>query len=196
MQVNIGRTPPNQYDRIMAQKQKATDARRKKVSKTIDRSKFTYRLEIEMPDPGYEVGATLLKWYKKEGDIVVKGDLLCDVETKDFEISLEVDDEYPGIMGEILTPEGTSDIQPNNIICIMWHDPEDVAAHENDDNDDDGDEDEEDLDGMSMDEGEANDLTAFLKELEVAEKQIKQQMELGKDGTSGSGRNGDETGSK
>jgi len=47
----------------------------------IEREKFTQVIDVELPD--FDVGngkGTVVKYYKKEGDIISKGDKLCDIE--------------------------------------------------------------------------------------------------------------------
>ena len=56
---------------------------------------------------------TIVKWYKKEGDTIGAGDLLCDIQTDKAVVSMESDDE--GILAKILIAEGSSGIQVNHI---------------------------------------------------------------------------------
>ena len=46
----------------------------------MDRSKFTHEIEIRMPDMGEGQGK-IIKWYKQEGDLILRDDILCDIET-------------------------------------------------------------------------------------------------------------------
>ena len=46
----------------------------------IDISKFTHKIETKMPD--LDVDGKIVQWFKEKGDIIHKGDLLCDVETE------------------------------------------------------------------------------------------------------------------
>ena len=52
---------------------------------------------------------TIVKWYKKEGDTIGAGDLLCDIQTDKAVVSMEADDE--GILAKILVAEGSSGIE-------------------------------------------------------------------------------------
>ena len=67
----------------------------------IDRSTYTQEVPVRMPDMGEGKGK-ILKWYKEEGDIVQRRDILCDIETDDFTFGMETDDEDVAIMGKIL----------------------------------------------------------------------------------------------
>ena len=60
---------------------------------------------------------TIVKWYKKEGDTIGAGDLLCDIQTDKAVVSMESDDE--GILAKILIAEGSSGIQVNHISLIL-----------------------------------------------------------------------------
>ena len=60
---------------------------------------------------------TIVKWYKKEGDTIGAGDLLCDIQTDKAVVSMESDDE--GILAKILIAEGSSGIQVNHISQIL-----------------------------------------------------------------------------
>jgi pyruvate/2-oxoglutarate dehydrogenase complex dihydrolipoamide acyltransferase (E2) component len=42
---------------------------------------YIFTVKVYMPEMGEGEG-TVLKWYKQEGDIVLKDDVLCDIETK------------------------------------------------------------------------------------------------------------------
>ena len=53
----------------------------KEAEEGIDRSKFTEEIKVYMPEMGEGEGK-ILKWYKQEGDLVLKDDILCDIETK------------------------------------------------------------------------------------------------------------------
>lgn len=63
---------------------------------------------------------TIVKWYKKEGEKVGAGDLLCDIQTDKAVVSMEADDE--GILAKILMAEGSSGVEVRNLhICLrIW----------------------------------------------------------------------------
>ena len=86
----------------------------------IDKSLFTEEIKIKMPDMGE---GKILTWYKEEGDIVHRGDVLCDIETADFTFGMETDDEQLGIMGSILVPAPSEMIKDEKTICILLHKP-------------------------------------------------------------------------
>mmetsp|Transcript_32811 Transcript_32811/g.50197 ORF Transcript_32811/g.50197 Transcript_32811/m.50197 type:complete len:86 (+) Transcript_32811:290-547(+) len=77
-----------------------------------------------MPDMG-EGGGKVLTWFKKEGDIVQKDDVLCDIETDDFSFGMSTDDLEPAIMGEILVPAGGYPVRDGTILCYLWHKEDD-----------------------------------------------------------------------
>lgn len=63
--------------------------------------------KILMPNLGDTItDGTILKWYKKVGDSLVKGDILCDLETPKAIIEIESPDD--GFLLEILVMEGQS----------------------------------------------------------------------------------------
>ena len=55
---------------------------------------------------------TIVKWYKKEGEKVGAGDLLCDIQTDKAVVSMEADDE--GVLAKILMAEGSSGVEVRN----------------------------------------------------------------------------------
>lgn len=62
---------------------------------------------IAMPKPGqFTEECTILKWLKKEGDVVAKGDILFEIETD--KANMEVESFYEGTLLKILAPEGTT----------------------------------------------------------------------------------------
>jgi pyruvate dehydrogenase E2 component (dihydrolipoamide acetyltransferase) len=86
--------------------------------------------EILMPalSPTMEEG-TLAKWLVKEGDSVVSGDLIAEIETDKATMEFEAVDE--GIIGKILVPPGTENVKVNSPIAVFLEDGEalsDVAG--------------------------------------------------------------------
>ena len=56
----------------------------KKTEKvTVDPALYTEEIKVKMPDMGEGQGR-ILQWFKQEGDVVVRRDILCDIETDDF----------------------------------------------------------------------------------------------------------------
>ncbi|TQS72653.1 pyruvate dehydrogenase complex dihydrolipoamide acetyltransferase [Rhodobacteraceae bacterium] len=79
--------------------------------------------EILMPalSPTMEEG-TLAKWLKKEGDEVVSGDIIAEIETDKATMEFEAVDE--GILGKILVAEGTEGVKVNQPIAILLEEGE------------------------------------------------------------------------
>ncbi|MEP2785022.1 MAG: pyruvate dehydrogenase complex dihydrolipoamide acetyltransferase [Pseudoruegeria sp.] len=83
--------------------------------------------EILMPalSPTMEEG-TLAKWLVKEGDTVVSGDLLAEIETDKATMEFEAVDE--GVIGKLLVAEGAEAIKVNTVIAVLLEDGEDASA--------------------------------------------------------------------
>ena len=79
--------------------------------------------EILMPalSPTMEEG-TLAKWHVKEGDKVLSGDILAEIETDKATMEFEAVDE--GIMGKIVIPEGTEGVKVNDVIAVLLEEGE------------------------------------------------------------------------
>jgi len=75
-------------------------------------------IDILMPalSPTMEEG-TLSKWLKNEGDKVVSGDVIAEIETDKATMEVEAIDE--GTLGKILVAEGTDDVLVNAPIAII-----------------------------------------------------------------------------
>ena len=75
-------------------------------------------IDILMPalSPTMEEG-TLSKWLVKEGDKVVSGDLIAEIETDKATMEVEAIDD--GIIGKILVLEGQDSIKVNSPIAIL-----------------------------------------------------------------------------
>src|ERR1051325_2754794 len=86
-------------------------------------------IEILMPalSPTMTEG-NLVKWHKKEGDIVKSGDVIAEIETD--KATMEVDTPDEGIMGKIIVPEGTEGVQVNQVIALLLEEGEDSSALE------------------------------------------------------------------
>ncbi|SFT75418.1 pyruvate dehydrogenase complex E1 component subunit beta [Sedimentitalea nanhaiensis] len=82
--------------------------------------------EILMPalSPTMEEG-TLAKWLVKEGDTVVSGDILAEIETDKATMEFEAVDE--GLIGKILIDEGTEGVKVNTAIAILVEEGEEIA---------------------------------------------------------------------
>ena len=67
---------------------------------------------------------TIAKWLKVEGDTIVAGDLLAEIETDKATMELEAVEE--GILGKIIKPDGAEGIAVNEPIAIIIADGEDI----------------------------------------------------------------------
>ncbi len=68
----------------------------------------------------------LTKWHKAEGDTVVSGELMAEIETDKATMELEAVDE--GVIGKILVPDGTEGVAVNAPIAILLEEGEDASA--------------------------------------------------------------------
>jgi len=84
-------------------------------------------IELKMPalSPTMEEG-TLAKWLVKEGDKVVSGDILAEIETDKATMEFEAVDE--GTIARILVPEGTDGVKVGAPIAILAGEGEDASA--------------------------------------------------------------------
>ncbi|MBA3812943.1 MAG: pyruvate dehydrogenase complex dihydrolipoamide acetyltransferase [Alphaproteobacteria bacterium] len=87
-------------------------------------------IEILMPalSPTMTEG-NLVKWIKREGDVVKSGDVIAEIETD--KATMEVDTPDEGRMGKILVPEGTEGVPVNQVIAYLLENGEDSSALEN-----------------------------------------------------------------
>ena len=69
---------------------------------------------------------TLAKWAKKEGDHVMEGDLIAEIETDKATMGLEASEE--GYVAKLLVAEKTRDLPLKTLLCIMVKNKNDVAA--------------------------------------------------------------------
>ncbi|MHA1566593.1 MAG: pyruvate dehydrogenase complex E1 component subunit beta, partial [Alphaproteobacteria bacterium] len=72
---------------------------------------------------------TLAKWLKAEGDEVIAGDVLAEIETDKATMEIEAVEE--GVLGRILVPEGTENVAVNTPIAVILEEGEDAAALNN-----------------------------------------------------------------
>jgi pyruvate dehydrogenase E2 component (dihydrolipoamide acetyltransferase) len=86
-------------------------------------------IEIRMPalSPTMTEG-NLAKWLKKEGDQVVPGDVIAEIETDKATMEVEAIEE--GTLGKILVPDGTEGVAVNAPIALLLEEGEDTAALE------------------------------------------------------------------
>ena len=86
--------------------------------------------EILMPalSPTMTEG-NLAKWLKKEGDSIISGEVIAEIETDKATMEVEAVDE--GILGKILVDEGAENVAVNKCIAIILNEGEDKSALEN-----------------------------------------------------------------
>lgn len=72
---------------------------------------------------------TIVNWQKSEGDRVVEGDLLAEIETDKATMGFESVEE--GYLARIFIPEGTKDIPVGKLLCIIVEEEADIAAFAN-----------------------------------------------------------------
>ncbi|MFB2551634.1 pyruvate dehydrogenase complex E1 component subunit beta [Ensifer soli] len=83
-------------------------------------------IEILMPalSPTMEEGK-LSKWLKQEGDKVVSGDVIAEIETDKATMEVEAVDE--GVIGKLLIEAGTEGVKVNTAIAVLLQDGESAA---------------------------------------------------------------------
>lgn len=101
-------------------------------------SKSSYSSDANLPpheiinlpalSPTMEQG-TIASWAKQEGDHIMEGDLIAEIETDKATMGLEAGDE--GYLAKILIPEKTRDIPLQTPLCVVVTDQKDVAAFAN-----------------------------------------------------------------
>ena len=84
-------------------------------------------IELKMPalSPTMEEG-TLAKWLKSEGDEIVAGDIIAEIETDKATMEFEAVDE--GTLGKIMVAEGTEGVKVGTVIAMLAGEGEDVSA--------------------------------------------------------------------
>jgi hypothetical protein len=149
-------------ERLLQSVEEIVDVPSSALEEVIDRSKFTDKIPVPMPDLGTSNGnspdrlSKINEWFFKPGDIVQHEDVLCDIETPEFTFGMETDDEEVTIMGEILVPVGTP-VPDGTVLCYMLHESKgdkqqssseeaSAVSHNDDDDDDDDDEDQKNSD--------------------------------------------------
>ncbi len=68
----------------------------------------------------------LATWNVKEGDTVSAGDVIAEIETDKATMEVEAVDE--GVLGKILVPAGSENVQVNSVIAMILEDGEDASA--------------------------------------------------------------------
>jgi pyruvate dehydrogenase E2 component (dihydrolipoamide acetyltransferase) len=84
-------------------------------------------IKVQMPalSPTMEFG-TLAKWMVKEGDTVVSGDLLAEIETDKATMEFEAVDE--GVIEKILITAGTENVKVGEVIALIRSEEEELPA--------------------------------------------------------------------
>jgi len=86
-------------------------------------------VEILMPalSPTMKEG-NLVRWVKREGDEISAGDVIAEIETDKATMEVEAVDE--GKLAKIIVPEGTENVQVNQLIGVILEEDEDQSALE------------------------------------------------------------------
>jgi len=83
------------------------------------------RITLPALSPTMETG-TLRSWSKKEGDKIVEGDILAEIETDKATLGFEAGDE--GYLAKIILPGGSKDVPVGKLCAIIVEKEEDIAA--------------------------------------------------------------------
>ncbi|KAL3649672.1 Pyruvate dehydrogenase complex component E2 1 [Castilleja foliolosa] len=96
-------------------------------SVNISRSDLPPHFVVEMPalSPTMNQG-NITKWWKKEGDKIMVGDVICEIETDKATLEFECLEE--GYLAKILAPEGSKEVAVGLPIAITVEDPKDLEA--------------------------------------------------------------------
>jgi len=86
-------------------------------------------IELKMPalSPTMEEG-TLATWLVKEGDTIVSGDIMAEIETDKATMEFEAVDE--GVLAKILVPAGTDEVKVGTVIALIAEEGEDADSIE------------------------------------------------------------------
>eukprot|EP00106_Octopus_bimaculoides_P017756 XP_014785198.1 PREDICTED: pyruvate dehydrogenase protein X component, mitochondrial-like [Octopus bimaculoides] len=76
----------------------------------------TIKLEMPSLSPTMTEGS-IIKWYKKEGDRIAPGDVLCDIQTDKAVVSMDIEEE--GVLAKIILPDDTKDVKVGQLIGLM-----------------------------------------------------------------------------
>ncbi|WP_378941801.1 pyruvate dehydrogenase complex dihydrolipoamide acetyltransferase [Mesorhizobium sp. ANAO-SY3R2] len=84
-------------------------------------------IEIKMPSlsAGMEAG-TLARWLKAEGDMVVTGEIIAEIETD--KATMELEATASGRIGRLTVAAGTADIRVDSVIALILAEGESVLA--------------------------------------------------------------------
>ncbi|KAJ2930071.1 hypothetical protein H1R20_g7001, partial [Candolleomyces eurysporus] len=88
------------------------------------------RQGIQMPALSpFMTEGTVTRWLKKEGEAFGAGDILLQIENDVGMVDVEAS--CPGIIGKILTPDGTTNVPVESFIAIVAKDASELAAIQN-----------------------------------------------------------------
>lgn len=83
------------------------------------------RITLPALSPTMETG-TLRSWAKQEGEKIVEGDILAEIETDKATLGFEAGDE--GYLAKIILPAGSKDVPVGKLCAIIVEKEEDIAA--------------------------------------------------------------------
>ncbi|KAJ3838796.1 hypothetical protein F5878DRAFT_618480 [Lentinula raphanica] len=73
----------------------------------------------------FMTAGTITKWLKKEGEAFSAGDILLQIESDNY-ATLDVQAEMPGVLGEILIPDGTSNVPVEQVLAVVARDAQEL----------------------------------------------------------------------
>ncbi|XP_072277659.1 pyruvate dehydrogenase protein X component, mitochondrial [Pyxicephalus adspersus] len=81
-------------------------------------------VQVLMPalSPTMEEG-NIVKWLKKEGDVVNAGDALCEIETDKAVVTMESNDD--GVLAKIMVEEGSKNVRLGSLIALLVEEGQD-----------------------------------------------------------------------
>jgi len=71
----------------------------------------------------------IAKWLKNEGDKIVPGEVIAEIETDKATMEVEAVDE--GVLAKIIIPQGTDNVPVNSLIALLLEEGEDTSALDN-----------------------------------------------------------------
>ncbi|KAF9255023.1 hypothetical protein L218DRAFT_1082054 [Marasmius fiardii PR-910] len=73
---------------------------------------------------------TVAEWKKREGEAFSAGDILVQIHYECGFTSLDVRAELPGVLGKILTPDGTTDVPVEQVIALVAKGEEEFSRNQ------------------------------------------------------------------
>lgn len=102
------------------------DGEATKEERQIDLSVFSIPHELEFPDVAGKGG---VHFKVTEGELIRRGDAICEIELAEFSFGMDSDEETDTVMGTIHVQKGDSEIEPGTPICTILH-PEPPESQE------------------------------------------------------------------